>query len=101
MPQGDKCWKDWAVQLRMTLIHQKTTQVTKTVEEVFDEVGTDEPFGNLQSHGFWNAVRNHIKDWDTLHEAGFEVDFERNAVGRVEQVTFQLDESWRSLLEGR
>jgi hypothetical protein len=101
MPVGDSCWKDWGIRLRMRMMRQRTPEVTLPIRQIYDEVGTDEPFENVTSYGFWNSCRRHIDAWNTLFKQGIEVDFEVNAEGKVNEVTFMLNESWQSLLEGR
>jgi hypothetical protein len=101
MPRGDNCWKNWGEDLRVRMMRQKVASVTLPVEQIYQEVGTGEPFANLQKYSFWNSCRNHIPYWDTLHKAGIEVDFEINARGEVDEVTFSLNETWRWLMEGR
>jgi hypothetical protein len=83
------------------MMRQKRAEITLPIDQVYEEVGFGGPLSDLHSYGYWNACRNHIKDWDTLYKQGIEVDFEVNAQGRVDEVTFRLTESWRSLMEGR
>jgi hypothetical protein len=101
MHPGDNCWKDWAIRLRMKLMRNKLSEVILPVQEIKDQVGFGGTLEELQSFGYWNACRNHIEAWDTLFKQGIEVDFSTNNLGRVDEVTFRLDESWRSLMEGR
>lgn len=100
MARGDACWKNWGEKLRQRMMRQKCVSVTLPVEQVYEEVGTDEPFANLQTYSFWNSCRNHVQYWDTLYKAGIEVDFDTNAQGKVDEVSFSLNETWRSLMEG-
>lgn len=98
MPIGDKCWKDWTVRLRIEMMRSRTLEVTKTIDEIAAETGTDESIENLRSFGFWNAGRLAKKDWDTIPRNGLDIGFDTNAYGKVDQVTFSLNESWQAVL---
>ena len=99
MQPGDNCWKDWGIRLRMRMMQQRTVEVTLPVEHIYEEVGFGGPFEDLRGYGYWNSCRRHVEYWDTLFKQGIEVDFETNAEGKVDEVTFKLNENWRSLME--
>lgn len=100
MPRGDKCWVEWAEQLRVHMMTTKTPELSKSTLQIHQETGTHEPLTNLQSRGFWNSCQRGITDWDALTKAGFELEFEPNIEGKVESVTFRLNETWLAILNG-
>jgi hypothetical protein len=101
MPTGDKCWKEWTIDLRQHMIRNKLPEITKSTEEIRTETGTDETLKSLQSQSFWKAVRDQVKDWDTIPRNGLEVTSEPNAVGEVEFVTLWLNDTWKSVVSRR
>ena len=101
MPIGDRCWKDWTVSLRMWMMQHKIAVVEKTIDEIAQETGTVESPESLHSFGFWNAVRQAKRDWDTIPKNGLDVDFTKNEQGHVERVTFHLNATWRQIMDRR
>src|SRR5262249_10924356 len=101
MRPGDNCWKEWCIRLRMRMMRRKLAEITLPVEQIYQEVGFGGPFADLRSYSYWNSCRNRIPGWDTHTKQGLEVYFDVNDEGKVDEVTFRLDESWRSLMEGR
>lgn len=99
MPIGDTCWVDYAEKLRKAMYGQKCFELQIPVETIHADSGTNESLDALRSAGFWNAVRDRKKDWDTLPRNGILVDFEVNAAGRIDEVTFRLDEKRRAHLQ--
>jgi hypothetical protein len=98
MPQGDRCWVEWAKNLRVQMMTQKLPAVVKSTSDVHRETGTHEPLTNLQSRGFWNSCQRGGTDWDALTKAGFELDFEPDENGKVQLVTFRLNSTWLGIM---
>jgi hypothetical protein len=93
MPVGDKCWVDYAEKLRRRMYREGIFELTVPTEEVHADTGTDVPLSELKKPGYWNPVRDAKNDWDTLPRNGILVDFTVNDEGKVDSVTFKLDES--------
>ena len=101
MPRGDKCWVEWAEKLRINMMSNKLPKVVKSTADIHCETGTHEPLANVQSRGFWNSCQRGIQDWDALTKAGFVLEFEPNVDGKVDSVTFKLNDSWLAIMRGR
>ena len=99
MPVGDNCWVDYATKLQKEMYRRQCFELTFPVETIQSDSGTDETLEVLQREGFWNAVRDLKKDWDTLPRKGILVDFEVNADGKIDEVTFRLNETRRDHLQ--
>lgn len=101
MRPGDNCWKNWAIGLRIRMMRQRVAEVTLPVDQIYEEVGSGGPPEDLRTYSYWNSCRWHGPYWETLFKREFEVEFELSPQGKVDEVTFPLDESWRSLMERR
>ena len=93
-------WKEWADSLRQEMMSELTPQVTKTVESITVETGTEKSPTVLRSQRFWNAIQAGKGPNDTLVKAGFEIEFEANDAREIEMVTLRLNETWKSILQG-
>ena len=100
MPAGDKArWKAWADGLRQKMMTQLTTHVTKSVDEIIRETATEKPASALGTERFWKACQAGKGTNDTLLKAGFEIRFESSAEGRVDAVTFRLNDTWKAIMQ--
>ena len=74
-------------------------QVTKSVDEIIEETGTDKSPTALHSRRFWNACQAGEGPNDTMVKAGFEVEFEPNEKNEIDTVTLQLNDTWKSIMQ--
>ena len=88
-------WKEWADGLRQTMMTQLTPHVTKSVEEIIKETATAKSASVLGTQRFWTAFQAGKGTNDTLSRAGFET----NAEGKVENVTLQLNDTWKAIMQ--
>jgi hypothetical protein len=77
-----------------------TPQVTKSVDTITRETGTDKSPAVLHSSRFWSACQAAQGSNDTLVKAGFEIEFEPNEESEVELVTLRLNSTWKAILQG-
>ena len=99
MSRDQKRWKDWADTLRQEMMTGLVPEITKSVDEITEETGTEKSSSTLHSQRFWNACRDGQGSHGTIVKAGFEVSYKVNGEGKVDAVTFRLNESWRSILQ--
>jgi len=92
-------WKEWADGLRQTMMAQLTPQVTKSVEDIIKETATEKSVSVLATQRFWKACQAGKGTNDTLAKAGFEIEYESNTDGKVETVTLQLNDTWKSIMQ--
>jgi hypothetical protein len=92
-------WKEWADQLRQEMMAELTPNVTKSVDEITQETGTDKSPSVLRSRRFWNACQSGKKPNDTLAKAGFEIEFEPNEANEVEAITLGLNSTWKAIMQ--
>jgi len=93
-------WREWADGLRQTMMSELTPHVTKSVEDIINETSTEKSPSVLGTPKFWKACQAGKGTNDTLSKAGFEIEFESNDEGKVEAVTLQLNDTWRSIMQG-
>ncbi len=99
MSRDQKRWKEWADTLRQSMMAGRIGQITKSVDEISQETGTEKSATTLHSQKFWNACRDGEGSHGTLSKAGFQLSFAPNAAGKVDTVTFRLNESWLAILQ--
>jgi hypothetical protein len=92
-------WRDWADRLRQQMMSGLTPQVTKSVDRITEETGTNKPQSVLRSRRFWNACQAGDGLNDTLVKAGFEIDFEPNDKSEIDTVTFRLNDTWKAIMQ--
>jgi hypothetical protein len=92
-------WKEWAEELRQTMMADLTPQVTKSVEEIIRETSTEKSPSVLGTPRFWKACQAGKGTNDTLSKAGFEIEFGPNAEGKVDTVTLQLNATWKAIMQ--
>ena len=92
-------WKEWADGLRQTMMAHLTPHVTKSVEEILRETATDKSASVLGTPKFWKACQAGKGTNDTLSKAGFEIEFESNADGKVDTVKLQLNDTWKAIMQ--
>ena len=76
-----------------------TPHVTKSVEDIIKETATEKSVSVLESQKFWKACQAGKGANDALSKAGFEIEFESNAEGRVDSVTLQLNDTWKTIMQ--
>ena len=84
----------------MHMMTHKLPELTKATSDIHAESGTQEALATLKSKGFWNSCKRGITDWDALTKAGFDLDFSPDADGKVESVSFRLNEKWLAIMQG-
>ena len=99
MPRSKQCWIDWAEQLRIHMMTSKLPEIVKLTIDIHSETKTHDSLKRVQSQGFWNSCQRGDTDWDALKKAGFELDFVPNPDGKVEAVTFRLNETWLAIMQ--
>lgn len=92
-------WKEWADNLRQTMMSELTPDVTKSVQDIITETETDKSESVLATPKFWKACQAGTGPNDTLSKAGFEIEFEANADGKVDTVTLQLNDTWKAIMQ--
>jgi hypothetical protein len=92
-------WKEWAEELRQTMMAELTPEVTKSVEEIIRETATDKSSTVLGTPRFWKSCQAGKGTNDTLSKAGFIIEFGPNAEGRVDTVTLQLNATWTDIMQ--
>jgi hypothetical protein len=99
MSRDQKRWKDWADNLRQTMMTQRVPEVVKTVSEISHETGTDRANSTLASERFWKSCVLGEGTYGVLCKAGFELSYTPTDEGKVEAVTFQLNSTWQNILQ--
>ncbi len=92
-------WKEWAERLRQEMMTGLTAEVTKSVDTIGTETGTDKSTSVLHSRRFWTACQSAQGSNDVLVKAGFIVEFEPNGDSEVDVVTLRLNDTWQSILQ--
>ena len=92
-------WKEWADGLRQTMMADLTPHVKKSVEEIIEETATEKSASVVGTQKFWKAFQTGTGTNDTLLKAGFEIEFESNAEGKVATVTLQLNDTWKAIMQ--
>jgi hypothetical protein len=92
-------WKTWADDLRQSMMTSQVSEVTKSVSDISKETETERPAKVLSSQRFWNACRDGQESHKTIAKAGFDINYEPNAAGHVEAVTFRLNGTWLAILQ--
>jgi len=92
-------WREWADDLRQTMMAELTRHVTKSIEEIIEETATEKSASVLGTQKFWKACQVGKGTNDTLSKAGFEIEFESNAEGKVDTVTLQLNDTWTAIVQ--
>lgn len=92
-------WKEWAERLRQEMMTGLTPQVTKSVDTITEEIGTDKSPTVLHSRRFWSSCQAAQGTNDTLVKAGFEIEFEPNEDSQVDVVTLRLNNDWRAIMQ--
>ena len=92
-------WREWAERLRQEMMSALTPQVTKAVDTITEETGTDKSPSVLHSPRFWSACQAAQGTNDTLVKAGFEIEFEPNEEREVDLVTLRLNGTWQAIMQ--
>lgn len=101
MAVADKTrWREWAESLRQAMMTELTPQVTKSVDSITEETGTDKSPSVLRSRRFWNSCQTGKGTNDTIVKAGFEIEFEPNDDNEIDAVTLRLNNTWSNILQG-
>jgi hypothetical protein len=93
-------WREWAERLRQEMMSALTPQVTKSVDTITEEIGTDKSPSVLHSSRFWSSCQTAQGTNDTLVKAGFEIEFEPNDESEVDLVTLRLNGTWKAIMQG-
>ena len=99
MAVTDHCWVNYGIRLRKEMIQNRVFAVTKPIEEVESESGADMDPIDIRSVRFWSACRAAKPSFNTLSRKGVLIDFQPNEHGKIDMLTFMLDESWRGFLQ--
>jgi hypothetical protein len=92
-------WKEWADRLRQEMMAELTPKVTKSVDEIAAETGTDRSPSVLRSRRFWIACQSGKTPNDALAKAGFEIEFEPDEGNEVGTVTLRLNSTWKAIMQ--
>jgi hypothetical protein len=92
-------WREWADELRQTMMADLTPHVTKSIDEIIQETETQKSASVLGTERFWKACQVGEGANDMLSKAGFEIEFAANAEGRVDTVTLQLNATWKAIMQ--
>ena len=93
-------WKRWADSLRQTMMTNRVSQVSKSVESIAAETSTSKATSTLQRARFWRSCQAGDKSNDSLKVAGFEIEFQSDENDKVMEVTLKLNQTWMSILQG-
>jgi hypothetical protein len=94
-----KRWREWADRLRQEMMAELTPWVTRSVDRIAEETGTDKSPSVLRSRQFWNACQSGKGPNDTLVKAGFEIAFEPNEESEINTVTLRLNDTWKAIMQ--
>ena len=94
-----KRWTEWADRLRQEMMAELTPWVTRSVDRIAEETGTDKSPSVLRSRQFWNACQSGKGPNDTLVKAGFEIEFEPNEESEIDTVTLRLNDTWKAIMQ--
>ena len=97
--QEKKRWKEWADDLRQEMMVSRTTDVTKSVDDIVAATATTKGEKTVRSERFWLAYQAGVSPNEVLTKAGFEIEFETDDDRRVEKVTLRLNQTWRNILQ--
>jgi hypothetical protein len=92
-------WKEWADRLRQAMMTARTLHVTKTVDSIIEETGTEKSHKTLRSRRFWNECRLAMPPNGTLVKAGFNLAFEPAEGAEIDMVTFHLNGTWQAIMQ--
>lgn len=92
-------WREWADELRQTMMTDLTQEVTKTVSAILEETETEKPASVVVTPRFWKSCQAGKIPNDTLLKAGFELEFEANSEGQVDAVTLRLNDTWKTIMQ--
>jgi len=92
-------WKNWADGLRMEMMASLTSELTKSVDSIASETATGKAARTLRSASFWRACQQGIAPNDALATAGFEIEFEQDESGNVQDVTLRLNQTWLEIMQ--
>lgn len=92
-------WKEWAERLRQEMMRDLTPQVTKSVDLMIEEIGTDKSTTTLHSRRYWLSCQAGKQPNDTLVKAGFDIEFEPTDKNQIESVTLRLNSTWAAIMQ--
>ena len=92
-------WKSWADDLRQQMMTNLVPTSTKSVAAIIEESRTETSETILATPRFWKALQAGNGSNDVIAKAGFTIEFEPNADGKIKSVEFQLNETWNSILQ--
>ena len=74
-------------------------EVTKSVDKIADEIGTNKSASVLCSRRFWKTCQAGKSPNSAITKAGFEIDFEANGQDEIDTVTFRLNDTWKGIMQ--
>jgi hypothetical protein len=92
-------WREWADRLRQEMMAELTPEVTKSVDSITRETGTDKSRAMLHSQRFWHACQTGKGPHDTLVKAGFEIEYQANEHSEIDTVTLRLNHTWKAIMQ--
>ena len=92
-------WRGWADLLRQEMMRGLTPQVTKSVDAIIEETGTEKSRQTMHSHRFWKSCQAAQQPHDTLARAGFDIEFAPTETNEIQTVTLSLNKTWRAILQ--
>lgn len=92
-------WGQWATDLRQKMMRELSPQVTRSIDEIAEETGTQKTTTVLHSRRFWNSCQAGKSPNDSLVKAGFEIEFEPNDDDVIENVTLRLNQTWSQIMQ--
>lgn len=94
-----KRWEAWAVDLRQSMMRGLEPEVTKSVNQIVDETGTNKAPAMMHSKRFWISCQAGNSPNGMIKHAGFEIDFDPNGQNEVDSVTLRLNETWKGIMQ--
>src|SRR3569832_1130816 len=74
--KADRCWTDYAVELRRRMFQAGVFELEVCIEEVKQESRTDSLLSDLKRPRFWNSGRDAKRNCGSLFDNGIEMDFD-------------------------
>ena len=94
-----KRWAIWADDLRQAMMSDLESEMTKSVDQIADETGTDKTRSVLCSRRFWNSCQAGKSPNGAITKAGFEIDFHPNGKNEIDTVTLRLNDTWKGIMQ--
>lgn len=92
-------WEKWAVDLRQSMMSELKPEITKSVDQIADETGTDKTSSVLCSRRFWDSCQAGKSPNGAIKKAGFEIDFDLTEQDDIDTVTLRLNDTWKGIMQ--